>query len=280
MRDYDHHGHGEHSHHEHHAMMVEDFKFRFWWVLALTVPILALSPMIQDFLGVDWRFTGNLWILFGLSTVVYFFGGWPFLTGLVDELKSKQPGMMTLIELAMTVTFIYSVFVVFGLDGDLLFWELTTLVAVMLLGHWIEMRSVMGASTALEKLAELLPSVAHRFNADGSTKDIPVEELQSGDRILIKPGEKIPADGFIVDGKTNVNKSMLTGESAPVNKQNGDEVIGGSINEEGSITVEIRKHSDPGRCPGLRYAAHFGAGIGVLSETYHPHPCCGTLVKP
>jgi len=238
------HTHGEHSHHEHHAMMVEDFKFRFWWVLALTVPILALSPMIQDFLGVDWRFTGDLWILLGLSTVVYFFGGWPFLTGLVDELKSRQPGMMTLIGLAISVAYIYSVFVVFGLDGDLLFWELSTLVAVMLLGHWIEMRSVMGASSALEKLAELLPSVAHRLNADGSTEDVPVEELQSEDRILIKPGEKIPADGIIVEGKTNVNESMLTGESAPVNKQNGDEVIGGSINEEGSITVEIRKTGD------------------------------------
>src|SRR5690625_1214470 len=139
-------------------MMVEDFKFRFWWVLALMIPILALSPMIQDFLSVEWRFTGDTWTLFGLSTIVFFFGGWPFLTGLIDELKSKQPGMMTLIGLAISVAYIYSVFVVFGLDGDLLFWELSTLVAVMLLGHWIEMRSVMGASSALDRKSTRLNS--------------------------------------------------------------------------------------------------------------------------
>lgn len=253
QHEHDHHGHaahkekethGEHSHHEHHAMMVEDFKWRFWWVLGLTIPIIALSPMIQEFLGVDWRFAGDTWILFGLSAIVFFFGGWPFLSGLVDELKSKNPGMMTLIGLAMSVAFIYSVFVVFGLEGNLLFWELSTLVAVMLLGHWIEMRSVMSASAALEKLAELLPGNAHRLNENGQTEDVPVEDLQAGDKILIKPGEKIPADGVIVDGKTNVNESMLTGESKPVSKQKDDEVIGGSINEEGSITVEIRKTGD------------------------------------
>lgn len=236
--------HGAHSHHDHHQMMVEDFKFRFWWVLALTIPILALSPMIQDFLSVEWRFTGDTWTLFGLSTIVFFFGGWPFLTGLIDELKSKQPGMMTLVGLAISVAYIYSVFVVFGLDGDLLFWELSTLVAVMLLGHWIEMRSVMSASNALEKLAELLPGKAHRVNADGSTEDVLVEELRVGDYILIKPGEKIPADGIVVEGKTNINEAMLTGESLPVEKQTADEVIGGSINEEGSIKVKIHKTGD------------------------------------
>lgn len=236
--------HGAHSHHDHHQMMVEDFKFRFWWVLALTIPILALSPMIQDFLSVEWRFTGDTWTLFGLSTIVFFFGGWPFLTGLIDELKSKQPGMMTLVGLAISVAYIYSVFVVFGLDGDLLFWELSTLVAVMLLGHWIEMRSVMSASNALEKLAELLPGKAHRVNADGSTEDVLVEELRVGDYILIKPGEKVPADGIVVEGKTNINEAMLTGESLPVEKQTADEVIGGSINEEGSIKVKIHKTGD------------------------------------
>ncbi|MEX0608040.1 MAG: heavy metal translocating P-type ATPase [Balneolaceae bacterium] len=237
----DEHNHGKHSSHSHHDMMVEDFKWRFWWVLGLTIPILALSPMIQDFLGVDWRFTGDLYVLFALSTVVYFFGGWPFLSGLADELKDKQPGMMTLIGLAISVAYIYSTFVVFGLEGHLLYWELATLVGIMLLGHWIEMRSVMKASAALEKLAELLPKEAHRLREDGSTEDVSIEDLKEGDRILIKPGEKIPADGTIVDGKTNVNEAMLTGESKPVNKQKGDEVIGGAINEEGSITVEIQK---------------------------------------
>lgn len=200
--------------------------------------------MIQDFLGVDWRFTGDTWILTALSTVVFFFGGWPFLTGLVEELRKKQPGMMTLIGLAISVAYIYSISVVLGLEGHLLFWELTTLVGIMLLGHWIEMRSVMSASAALEKLAELLPVEAHRVKEDGSTEDVPVEELQVGDHILIKPGEKIPADGIVIEGKTNVNEAMLTGESLPVEKNVDDEVIGGSINEEGSITIKIHKTGD------------------------------------
>ena len=242
--DHDHDGHGGHSHHEHHLAMVKDFKFRFWWVLAMTLPILALSPMIQDFLGVDWRFSGDTWILAGLSTIVYFFGGWPFLSGLADELKQKRPGMMTLIGLAISVAYFYSIFVVFGLEGQLLFWELSTLVAIMLLGHWIEMRSVMSASAALEKLAELLPGKAHRVSEDGSVEDVPVEELKVDDRIVVKPGEKIPADGIVVEGSTNVNEAMLTGESLPVEKKKDDEVIGGSINEEGSIMVKIHKTGD------------------------------------
>ncbi len=243
---HDNHDHGDegHSHHEHHKMMVEDFKFRFWWVLALTIPIMALSPMIQQFLGVDWRFAGDTWILAALSTVVYFFGGWPFLTGLADELKEKQPGMMTLIGLAISIAYLYSTAVVFGFEGDLLYWELSTLVGIMLLGHWIEMKSVMSASSALEELAALIPGEAHKVNDDGSTEDVPVEELQEGDKVLIKPGEKIPADGIVVKGETSVNEAMLTGESKPVSKQEDDEVIGGSVNEKGSVTVQISKTGD------------------------------------
>ena len=235
---------GGHSHHEHHKQMVQDFKFRFWWVLALTIPIMALSPMIQTFMGVEWRFTGDSWILAALSTVVYFFGGWPFLSGLYDELKKKQPGMMTLIGLAISIAYLYSTAVVFGFEGDLLYWELSTLVGIMLLGHWIEMRSVMSASSALEELAELLPGEAHRVNEDGSTEDVPVDELQKGDKVLIKPGEKIPADGNVVKGESSVNEAMLTGESKPVDKAEGDEVIGGSVNEKGSLTIEISKTGD------------------------------------
>ncbi|MEX2604812.1 MAG: heavy metal translocating P-type ATPase, partial [Gracilimonas sp.] len=188
--DHNNHEHGDHenhSHHEHHKQMVQDFKWRFWWVLGLTIPIMALSPMIQDFLGVDWRFTADIWILAALSTVVYFFGGWPFLSGLVDELNKKQPGMMTLIGLAISIAYLYSTAVVFGFDGDLLYWELSTLVGIMLLGHWIEMRSVMSASSALEELAALIPGEAHRVKEDGSTEDVSVEELQKGDKVLIKP---------------------------------------------------------------------------------------------
>ncbi|MDZ7755783.1 heavy metal translocating P-type ATPase [Rhodohalobacter sp.] len=239
-----HENHPEHSHREHHKMMVQDFKFRFWWVLALTIPIMALSPMIQTFMGVDWRFTGDSWILAALSTVVYFFGGWPFLSGLYDELKKKQPGMMTLIGLAISIAYLYSTAVVFGFEGDLLYWELSTLVGIMLLGHWIEMRSVLSASSALEELAELLPGEAHRVKDDGSTEDVPVDELQQGDKVLIKPGEKIPADGKVAKGESSVNEAMLTGESKPVDKSEGDEVIGGSVNEKGSLTIEISKTGD------------------------------------
>lgn len=238
------HDHKEHSHHDHHKKMVADFKFRFWWVLVLTIPIMVLSPMIQHFLGVDWRFAADRWILAVLSTVVYFFGGWPFLTGLIDELKKKQPGMMTLIGLAISIAYLYSTAVVFGFEGDLLYWELSTLVGIMLLGHWIEMKSVMSASSALEELAELLPGQAHLVKGDGSTEDIPVEELQPGDKVLIKPGEKVPADGNVIKGESSVNEAMLTGESKPVNKAKGDEVIGGSVNEKGSLTIEISKTGD------------------------------------
>ena len=236
--------HKKHSHREHHKMMVKDFRFRFWWVLVLTIPILGLSPMIQEFLGADWRFPGDEWILAALSTVVFFFGGWPFLSGLYDELKKKQPGMMTLIGLAISIAYLYSTAVVFGFEGDLLYWELSTLVGIMLLGHWIEMRSVMSASSALEELAALIPGEAHRVKEDGSTEDVSVEELQKGDNVLIKPGEKIPADGVVVKGETSVNEAMLTGESKPVSKQKDDEVIGGSVNEKGSLTIQISKTGD------------------------------------
>ncbi len=152
--------------------------------------------------------------------------------------------MMTLIALAITVAYVYSTAVVFGFDGHLLYWELSTLVGIMLLGHWVEMRSVMSASAALEKLAELLPGKAHRVKEDGSTEEVPLEELQKGDKVLIKPGEKIPADGVVVKGESSVNEAMLTGESKPVSKTTDDEVIGGAVNGEGSLTIEINKTGD------------------------------------
>ncbi|MCB0581902.1 MAG: HAD-IC family P-type ATPase, partial [Phaeodactylibacter sp.] len=232
------HSHSGHNHHDHHAMMIEDFKKRFWASLALTVPILLLSPMIQHWLGVDWQFAGDQYVLFGLSSIIFFYGGWPFLTGLADELKDKSPGMMTLIAVAIVVAYAYSSAVVFGLEGKTFFWELATLIAVMLLGHWIEMRSVLGASRALEKLIELLPDEAHRVDG-GQVTDVKVSELKKGDVILIKPGEKIPADGVITEGESSLNESMLTGESKPVSKEKGDKVIGGSINGNGSLKVEV-----------------------------------------
>jgi len=236
-------GHDGHKGGDHHVHMVADFRKRFWISLGVTVLILPLSPMIQAFLGVKQalRFPSDAYVLWALSSFVFFYGGWPFLKGLFDELKKKQPGMMTLIAIAITVAYAYSSVVVFGLEGKVFFWELATLIDIMLLGHWIEMKSVMGASRALEELAKLMPSDAHKVMDDGSTNDVPIEELQSGDKVLIKPGEKVPVDGEVVEGESSVNEAMLTGESKPVGKQVGSKVIGGSINGEGSITTEVQK---------------------------------------
>jgi Cu2+-exporting ATPase len=221
--------------------MVEDFKRRFWISLALTIPVVLLSPMLQMWagLGESFRFRGDDWILFTLSSVIYFYGGYPFLKGLLDELRAKRPGMMTLVAVAITTAYLYSSAVVFGLAGEGFFWELATLIDLMLVGHWIEMRSIMGASEALEALARLVPSEAHMIEPGGGVIEVPIERLRPGDRILVKPAEKIPADGVVVEGTTSVNESMLTGESVPVTKREGSEVIGGSVNGEGSITVEV-----------------------------------------
>jgi Cu2+-exporting ATPase len=237
------HGHkGGHEHHDH-SQMISDYKKRFWISLGLTIPILLLSPMIQKFLGLDdtLNFAGSQFVLFAISTVVFFYGGYPFLKGLFDEMKKLQPGMMTLIAIAISVAYFYSSAVVFGLGGKMFFWELVTLIDIMLLGHWIEMKSVMGASKALEELAKLMPSDAHKILDDGNIIDVPLEELKTNDKVLIKPGEKIPADGVVVDGQSSVNEAMLTGESKPVMKKAKDKVIGGAVNGEGSLEVIVEK---------------------------------------
>lgn len=227
-----------HAGHNHHAMMISDFKKRFYVVLILSIPILLLSTMIQHFMGVDWQFTGSPYILFALSTVVYVYGGLPFLKGLVEELKAKNPGMMFLIGFAISVAYIYSVAVVFGLQGMDFFWELTTLILIMLLGHWIEMKSVMGASRELELLVKLMPAEAHMV-MPGMVHDVKTESLKVNDIILVKPGEKVAADGIITEGESYLNESMLTGESKPVHKGMGEKVIAGAINGNGSIQVTV-----------------------------------------
>ncbi|WP_034491983.1 copper-translocating P-type ATPase [Afifella pfennigii] len=226
--------------------MVADFRRRFWVSLALTVPVLALSQMIQAFLGLDTAlaFPGDRLVLFALASIVFFYGGWPFLKGLFRELGDRRPGMMTLIAIAISVAFFYSTAVVFGLSGKVFFWELVTLIDIMLLGHWIEMRSVMGASGALDALVRLLPATAHRLAADDEMEDIPVSELAPGDRVLVRPGEKVPIDGIILTGRSSFNESMLTGESRPVEKRKGEEAVGGSVNGEGAVTLEVRKTGD------------------------------------
>lgn len=231
------------NHQDHHAHMVADFRRRFWVSLVVTVPVLLLSPLIQSLLGIAdvIGFTGDTYVLWALSSVIFFYGGLPFLKGLYDELKSRNPGMMILIALAITVAYAYSSAVVFGLAGMVFFWELATLIDIMLLGHWIEMRSIMGASRALEELARLMPSDAHKVMPDGSLMDVPLNELVKEDKVIVKPGEKVPADGGVIEGETSINESMLTGESNPVLKQTGARVIGGSINGEGAITIEVQK---------------------------------------
>lgn len=238
--------HGENNHHNHHGHMIEDFKKRFWISVVITIPILLLSPLVQQFLGLKeaWRFTGDSYVLFALSTFVFFYGGYPFLKGLIDELKQKQPGMMTLIALAISVAYFYSGAVVFGVQGEVFFWELATLIDIMLLGHWIEMKSVMGSSKALEELAKLMPDEAHKIDESGNVTEVKVSDLKHNDKLLIKPGEKIPADGKIYEGKTSINEAMITGESKPVSKSEGDTVVGGSINGEGSIKIEVEKIGD------------------------------------
>jgi len=232
----------QHDHHGHHAHMAADFRNRFWISLILTLPILVLSPMLQKLVGLQEAigFPGDVYVLFAFSSAVFWYGGWPFLKGLLKELQSLQPGMMTLVAVAITTAYLYSSAVVFGLTGKMFFWELATLVDIMLLGHWIEMKSVMGASKALEELAKLMPSDAHKLMPDGSVKDVPLGELAVGDKVLIKPGEKVPADGVILSGESFVDEAMLTGESTPVAKKTGGKVIGGAINGEGSLTIEVK----------------------------------------
>ncbi len=226
-----------HEGHDHNSM-IADFRKRFYVVLVLTVPIMLLSEMIQHFIGVNWQFAGSAYILFGLSTIVFFYGGWPFLKGLVDEVKAKNPGMMFLIGFAITVAFIYSVAIVFGLEGMDFFWELTTLILIMLLGHWIEMKSIAGASRELELLVQLMPDDAHMVLPD-MVRDVKTDTLKENDIILVKPGEKVAADGVILEGESYLNESMLTGESKPVQKVKGDKVIAGAINGNGSIKVTV-----------------------------------------
>lgn len=224
--------------HDHHRMMIEDFKRRFWVTLVLTFPILFLSPMIQGFFGFEYSFPGSNYVLFVLSSVVYFYGGWPFIKGFWDEVKQGAPGMMTLIAMAISVAYFYSTATVFGLPGMDFFWELATLIVIMLLGHWIEMKSVLGASKSLELLVSMMPAEAHRMKGD-TVEDVKIEDLQKGDIILVKPGEKVPADGLLLEGAGYLNESMLTGESKPAKKEVKDKVIGGSINGNSSLKVKI-----------------------------------------
>ena len=241
---HDRHSSHEHAGHDKHAgHSPAMFQRRFLICLALSVPVLYLSPMFQMWFNYQAiQFAGVAWVTPILATVIYWYGGWVFLRGAWAELHSKI-GMMTLVALAITVSYVYSVAVSFGLPGDSFYMELVTLVDIMLLGHWIEMTSVQGASRALEHLAKLVPAVAHQ-QVNGRIADVQVSALAEGDRILIRPGEQVPIDGEVLEGSSSVNEAFLTGESRPVVKKTSDEVVAGAVNGEGALTIKVIRTGD------------------------------------
>ena len=243
------HDSGDHSpgtgHDKHEGHSPEMFRDRLWVSLVLTVPILYFSTQIQDWFGYQAiEFTGVGWVNPVLATVLFVYGGTVFLKGGLSELRNRLPGMMTLISIAITVAYVYSLAVSLGLDGKPFFWELATLLDVMLLGHWMEMRSVQSAGRALEDLASMVPSVAHRLTASGATEDADVTDLSVGDSIIVRPGEQVPIDGDIQSGSSSLNEAFLTGESRPVSKTVGDEVVAGAVNGEGVLTIAVTRTGD------------------------------------
>jgi P-type Cu2+ transporter len=239
-----HHEHGQHSDHsesghdKHAGHNVTDFWKRFIICSVVSVPVLALSHMIQQWLGFKLTFAGDKYVLAILSTFIFFYGGYPFLKGLYDEVKDNAIGMMTLIGVAITVAWAYSLAITFGLQGMDFYWEMATLIDIMLIGHYFEMKSVMGASRSLELLVKMMPSTAHHIK-DGHIHDMLVSELRIGDMVLVKPGEKVPVDGIVTEGDSYMDESMLTGESKPIKKEKNDKVIGGAVNGNGSLTIKV-----------------------------------------
>jgi P-type Cu2+ transporter len=240
-------GHGtDHSGHEH------MFRVRFWWSLLLSIPVLVYSEMIQMWLGfTPPAFPLSEWVPFVFSLIIFGYGGIPFLQMAVPELRDRKPGMMTLISLAISVAFVYSVAAQFINLGEGFFWELVTLIDIMLLGHWLEMRSVRQASGALNELARLMPDTAERIQHGDATETVPVSALRHGDLLLVRPGASVPADGEVVDGHSDVNESMITGESAPVHKMEGAKVIAGTINGDGSLRVRVTATGDETALAGI-----------------------------
>jgi Cu2+-exporting ATPase len=227
------------------------FRSKFWLSLVLTIPTLIWGALLQEWLGYTApEFPGSRWVPVVFGTAVFVYGGWVFLQGAAREVRDRVPGMMTLISLAITVAFVFSAAVALGFPGDPLWWELATLVTIMLLGHWMEMRSIQQASGALNELAKLLPSTAVRI-VDGRTEEVLVSELREGDLVLVRPGSAVPADGIVREGRSSVNESMLTGESRPVDKDAGDEVIAGTVNGSGALRVEVARTGEKTALAGI-----------------------------
>ena len=250
-----HDGHHDHAHHDHthHADHAEQFRRRFWWCLALAVPVVVFSEMFADLIGYS-RPAGTGWVSPVLGTVIFFYGGWPFLAGGVAELRARRPGMMLLIALAITVAFVASLATSLDIgDVDLDFWwELALLVVIMLLGHWLEMKAVGQAQGALSALAELLPDAAERIAADGSIETVPLDALQPGDLVLVRPGARVPADGVVVEGAAEVDESMVTGESRPVLREGGDPVVAGTVSTDSSLRVRVDAVGDDTALAGIQ----------------------------
>ncbi|HKV58779.1 MAG TPA: HAD-IC family P-type ATPase, partial [Ktedonobacteraceae bacterium] len=240
-------GHSEHAGHDE-AM----FKRPFWIALILTIPVLIYAELLQQVLGYQApAFPGSSWLSPVLSSIIYWYCGWVFLSGAVAELRARRPGMMTLVALAISTAYFYSLAITFGLVAGMPFyWELATLVTIMLLGHWVEMRAIGSAQNALRELAKLLPDMAERIT-DGRTEEVPVSALQVGDLVLVRPGGQVPADGEIAEGESQVNESMITGESRPVAKRAGDEVIAGTVNGNGSLRVRVTRTGEQTMLAGI-----------------------------
>jgi Cu2+-exporting ATPase len=240
---------GKHIDHTGHEQL---FRRRFWVSLVLSIPVLLYSPMLQDWLNFSMpAFTGSRWVVLGFSVGIFLYGGVPFLQMAGPELRQRKPGMMTLISLAISVAFIYSLAAFFGNFGEGFFWELVTLIDVMLLGHWLEMRSVRQASGALNELAKLMPDTAERLLPDGQTETVSTSDLRVGDVLLVRPGASVPADGAVVEGESEVNEAMITGESRPVLKTNGEKVIAGTVNGDGSLRVKVSAVGDETALAGI-----------------------------
>jgi Cu2+-exporting ATPase len=227
--------------HDHHAMMEQDFRRRFWVVLVLTVPVLLLSPTIQGWFGYTLAFPGVRYVLFVLASVIAIYGTWPFYKNARKALRTGVLDMSVLVSLAVTAGYLFSVGSTFLFTAVDFYWEVSTLVSVLLLGHWLEMRAVRGTAGALKELTKLIPPMANRFAEDGNVEEVPTSEVQKGDRLLVRPGEKVPMDGRVVEGQSSVNEAMITGESKPVTKTVGDEVIGGTLNGEGALRIHVEK---------------------------------------
>ena len=244
--------HTNHENHVDHAGHEQMFRRRFWISTLISIPVLLYSPFVQDTLNFAMpAFPGSAWITPVFAVVIFFYGGWPFLKMAVPEVKNRRPGMMMLISLAIGVAFIYSLAALFIPQGITFFWELVTLIDIMLLGHWLEMRSVRQASGALDELAKLMPDTAERIGPNGEVEEVRTSKLRTGNLILVRPGASIPADGQVVEGDSDVNEAMITGESMPVSKEPSDQVIGGSINGDGSLRVRVQATGDETALAGI-----------------------------